>query len=185
MMGVREGAVLKHYFRLSPHLNQMLFSCFQRICHQNSFYRVSVFFQLNLLKFYKQNINRPSLSKIIYICFIVILKVLRGFTLLDTTEESEIILISDGENNEGSMENATQNCVDAGVVIHSITVTEAADQVLVDLANKTRGRLLDNNAIELYSLIDVLSNIISGGPNADLKSPVMVCLNFGYINLFC
>lgn len=114
---------------------------------------------------------------------IFIFKVLKGFTRLNTTEETEIILISDGENNVGTLGDVTKILVDAGVVIHSVTVTDVADQILVDLAKKTRGHLFENNAEHLASLISMLSGIISGGPVPDSNSLITVWLHFGFIHI--
>ena len=125
----------------------------------------------------------PYLQKKIYMCCIFIFKILKGFAKLDTTEETEIILISDGQNNVGTLGNVTKDFVDAGVVIHSVTVTERADQILVDLAKKTRGRSFENDAQDFHRLITVFSEIVSGGPVPNSNSPITVWLHFGFIHI--
>ena len=68
------------------------------------------------------------------------MQMLRSFEEIDSTKEAELILISDGANGRGSMEAAMANLKNAGVVVHSIAVTGAADQRLVDISKETGGR---------------------------------------------
>lgn len=88
---------------------------------------------------------------------------LKSFEIIDSTEESEVILISDGENNDGDLEQATQTLVNAGIVVHCIAVTQAADQRLQDISRRTGGRCYAYTEGGSVSLAILLSEIISGG----------------------
>ena len=108
--------------------------------------------------------------------FCSLLKLLRNFKQLDSIEESEIILISDGENNGGSMEAATENSLEAGVVVHCVAITEAADQRLIDLASKTGGRMFSHSGSDFRLLAAAFSEIVSSGQTTDSKAASTVCL---------
>lgn len=86
-----------------------------------------------------------------------------SFEEITTTKGSEIILISDGKNGSGDMEEATARLVDAGVIVHSISITEAADQRLMDISEKTGGRCFAYTESRSESLTILLSEIIFGG----------------------
>ena len=75
-----------------------------------------------------------------------------------------MILISDGKNNvrRSDLPNSIQNCVDAGVVVHSIAVTQTADPRLVDIATTTGGRRFAYTAQGVLSLQSLFSEIIKG-----------------------
>ena len=87
---------------------------------------------------------------------------LESFIEIDSTKEAEIILISDGKNNDGSIETATANLIAAGVVVHSIAVTEEADQRLEDISRKTGGRCFSYTEGGSTSLAAIFNEIISG-----------------------
>ena len=90
------------------------------------------------------------------------MQMLQSFKEIDSTEEAEIILISDGKNN-GDMEAATVDLKAAGVVVHSIAVTEEADQRLVDISKATGGRCFAyTESGGSASLAAILNEIISG-----------------------
>ena len=55
-------------------------------------------------------------------------------------EESQIILISDGQNNAGSLPNASQYCIEVGVVVNTIAVTQSADERMLNISDATGGR---------------------------------------------
>lgn len=105
------------------------------------------------------------------------LKLLRNFSNLDSIQESEVILISDGQNNVGDLELATNDCVDAGVVVHCIAVTDAADQRLQDIAYRTRGKILFYSGLGFTSLAALFSEVISGGATVDTLASVTVRYN--------
>lgn len=91
------------------------------------------------------------------------LKTLVTFSQIDSTDESEVILISDGENGAGNLDTATQSLVDAGVVVHCIAVTQEADARLEEISKGTDGRCFAYTEAGSVSLSAVLSEIIFGG----------------------
>ena len=101
---------------------------------------------------------------------------MRSFQILDSIEEAEIIVISDGENNVGNLTTATQLCINTGVVVTSVTFTDTAEQTLVNISEQTGGRVLqlaDNGTVTLTS---VFTEIVSGGIVADSESSATVRL---------
>ena len=91
------------------------------------------------------------------------MQMLQSFKEIDSTEEAEIILISDGQTG-GDMEAATADLKAAGVVVHSTAVTEYADQRLVDISRATGGRYFSyTESGGSASLAAILNEIISGG----------------------
>lgn len=107
---------------------------------------------------------------------------MRAFKELDSIRETEIILISDGLNNDGSMEDATKHCVEAGVVVHCVLITEAADQRLIDIASETGGRIFSNSGSDFRLLAAAFSEIVSNGQAMDSKATLTVWISF-YSNL--
>ena len=103
---------------------------------------------------------------------------MRTFKELDSIQESEIILISDGLNNDGIMEDATEHCVEAGVVVHCVLITEAADQRLIDIASETGGRIFSNSGSDFRLLAAAFSEIVSSGQTTDSKATSTVCNRF-------
>ena len=67
-------------------------------------------------------------------------QILQSFDKIDSLEESQIILVSDGQNGHGSLPNATQNCIEEGVVVNSIAVTQIADERMLNISDATGGR---------------------------------------------
>ena len=104
------------------------------------------------------------------ICFFSLFKILRAFKQLDSIEESEIILISDGENNRGHLPDAIQNCVEAGVVVHCVAIAEQADQRLIEIADKTGGRMFSNPGSDFRLLAAAFAEIVSSGQTMDSKA---------------
>ena len=90
------------------------------------------------------------------------MQMLQSFEVIDSTKEAEIILISDGENIDGSMEAATARLTRAGVVVHSIAVTKNADKRLQDMSKETGGRCFAYTEKGSASLAAILNEIISG-----------------------
>ncbi|KAK3586513.1 hypothetical protein CHS0354_033532 [Potamilus streckersoni] len=89
------------------------------------------------------------------------------------TYESEIILITDGEENiEPYIANVTDVLIKAGIVVHTISVTQNAQHNLKDLAQATGGTymaFLENPSV---TFIDVFSQvIISGDAIPDTNTP--------------
>ena len=103
---------------------------------------------------------------------------MRTFTQLDSIKESEIILISDGENGRESMESAIQACVEAGVVVHCLALTEAADHRLIDLASATAGRMFSHSGSNFRLLAAAFVGLVSSGQTADSKATFTVCVNY-------
>lgn len=85
-----------------------------------------------------------------------------------------MILISDGLDGYGGLELATQRCVNAGVVVHSISVTEAADRRLIDIATQTGGKVFFFSELGVTSLAAMLSEVITSGATIDALAPVTV-----------
>ena len=105
------------------------------------------------------------------------MQMFRSFEEIDSTKETEIILISDGANGRGSMETAMANLTTAGVVVHSIAVTGAADQRLVDISKETGGRCFAYTDKGSTSLATILNEIISGRSSTS-SAVTTVCLNY-------
>ena len=103
---------------------------------------------------------------------------LRNFTQLDSIEEYEIILISDGMENVGSLENAKQNCVEAGVVVHCVVIAKEADPRLIDIASETGGRVLSNSGSDFRLLAAAFSEIVTSGQTVDSTAISTVSINF-------
>ena len=93
---------------------------------------------------------------------ILVFQVLKSFDKIDSEEGSQIILISDGNNSHGSLPDAIQNCMEAGVVVHTIAVTEGADQRMVDISDATGGRVFSYIEQSYVSLEKIVLEIISG-----------------------
>ncbi|KAL3846504.1 hypothetical protein ACJMK2_017484 [Sinanodonta woodiana] len=89
------------------------------------------------------------------------------------TRESEIILITDGEENVAPyIANVTDVLIKAGIVVHTISITQDAQQNLKDLAQATGGTSLTFLEKQSVSFIDVFSQvIISGDAIPDTNSP--------------
>jgi secreted protein with Ig-like and vWFA domain len=52
-----------------------------------------------------------------------------------------IILLTDGRQNVGNVMNAARECADEGIVVHTITFADVADQVLMrQVADETGGQ---------------------------------------------
>ena len=83
-----------------------------------------------------------------------------------------MILISDGENGSGDIDNATQSLEDAGVVVHCIAITQAADHRLEDISGRTGGRCFAYTETGSVSLSAILSEIISSGFSISSSSAV-------------
>lgn len=93
---------------------------------------------------------------------------------MDSIRGSEIILISDGLDNHGGLEYATQELFDEGVVVHSISVTEAADERLVNISAQTGGRILYDSELGSFSLPAMFLELVSGGATIDALAVVTV-----------
>ena len=100
---------------------------------------------------------------------------LESFKEIDSTNEAEIILISDGENVRGSIERATANLIAGGVVVHSIAVTEEADERLEHISKGTGGRCFSYTEGGATSLAAIFNEIISGRSAAG-SAVVTVCV---------
>ena len=120
----------------------------------------------------------------LFVCFLCVSFVLFSlsqtiskFEILDSTEEAEVILISDGKNGIGDLYTATQHCIDAGVVVTSIALTNSADQRLVTISERTGGRLLHITDNGTVSLAAAFTDIVSGGIATDSESSSTVRSN--------
>ncbi|KAL3846505.1 hypothetical protein ACJMK2_017485 [Sinanodonta woodiana] len=89
------------------------------------------------------------------------------------TRESEIILITDGEENEAPyIADVTNALIKAGIVVHTISITQDAQQNLKNLAQATGGTFLAFLEKQSVSFIDVFSQvIISGDAIPDTNTP--------------
>ncbi|KAL3846506.1 hypothetical protein ACJMK2_017486 [Sinanodonta woodiana] len=89
------------------------------------------------------------------------------------THESEIILITDGEENVAPyIADVTDVLIKAGIVVHTISVTQSAQQNLKDLAQATGGTSLAFLEKQSVTFIDVFSQvIISGDAIPDKNTP--------------
>ncbi|KAL3846499.1 hypothetical protein ACJMK2_017479 [Sinanodonta woodiana] len=90
-----------------------------------------------------------------------------------STRESEIILLTDGEENiEPFIANVTGELIEAGIVVHTIAVTEDAQKNLKDLAQATGGTFLTFLEDQSVTFIDVLSQVvISSDAIPDTNTP--------------
>ncbi|KAL3846427.1 hypothetical protein ACJMK2_017419 [Sinanodonta woodiana] len=90
-----------------------------------------------------------------------------------STRESEIILLTDGEENiEPYIANVTGELIEAGIVVHTIAVTEEAQKNLKDLAQATGGTFLTFLEDQSVTFIDVLSQVvISSDSIPDTNTP--------------
>ncbi|KAK3586501.1 hypothetical protein CHS0354_033524 [Potamilus streckersoni] len=90
-----------------------------------------------------------------------------------STRESEIILLTDGEENiPPYIANVTDALIEAGIVVHTISITEDAQKNLKDLAQATGGTFLTFLEEQSVSFIDVLSQvIISSDATPDTNTP--------------
>ncbi|KAK3586511.1 hypothetical protein CHS0354_033531 [Potamilus streckersoni] len=89
------------------------------------------------------------------------------------THESEIILITDGEENiPPFIANVTDVLIKAGIVVHTISVTQSAQHNLKDLAQATGGTYMAFLEKQSVTFIDVFSQvIISGDAIPDTNTP--------------
>ncbi|KAH3810353.1 hypothetical protein DPMN_138744 [Dreissena polymorpha] len=79
-----------------------------------------------------------------------------------TAENAEIILMSDGQDGNAQMlRTGTQMAIESKVVIHTVSISQQADPVMIALAANTSGKLytyLDKGNI---SFAAVFSQVIS------------------------
>ncbi|XP_053378466.1 calcium-activated chloride channel regulator 1-like [Mercenaria mercenaria] len=96
---------------------------------------------------------------------------------LGNAENGEIILISDGMNNENDVVDinaARREVVAEKIVVHTIAVSQQADTLLSDIAKETGGQYytyLDKGSI---SLVGAFSQAISGGLTSTAHQNVML-----------
>ena len=90
---------------------------------------------------------------------------------------SEIIVISDGGNNIGDLDASIQNAVDAGVTIHSISVSQAADTRMITMATATGGNHISYLEVGNISIASVFTEILSSGVTSHATDAVSVCKN--------
>ncbi|KAL3846502.1 hypothetical protein ACJMK2_017482, partial [Sinanodonta woodiana] len=90
-----------------------------------------------------------------------------------STRESEIILLTDGEETiEPFIANVTGELIEAGIVVHTIAVTGDAQKNLKDLAQATGGTFVTFLGDQSVTFIDVLSQvIISSDAIPDTNTP--------------
>ena len=99
-------------------------------------------------------------------------QILQSFDKLDSVAESQIILISDGKNNVGSLANATQICIEEGVVVNSIAVTQEADERMLNISDATGGRAFSYTADGFLSLERYFLEYTSSGSSTTAKVSV-------------
>ncbi|KAH3810356.1 hypothetical protein DPMN_138747 [Dreissena polymorpha] len=81
-----------------------------------------------------------------------------------TAENSEIILMSDGQDNDPlKLEEATLNAKQAKVTIHTVSISQEADQRMIDLAVSTGGKYFTYLDKGRTSFEAVFSEAISSG----------------------
>ncbi|XP_053403239.1 calcium-activated chloride channel regulator 4-like [Mercenaria mercenaria] len=75
---------------------------------------------------------------------------------------SEIMVISDGQNNIGDLDASIKNAKEANVIIHTISVSQAADERMISMATETGGihiSYLETGTISFASaFIEILSS---------------------------
>ncbi|KAL3846450.1 hypothetical protein ACJMK2_017439 [Sinanodonta woodiana] len=105
---------------------------------------------------------------------------LKGLEVLNhgsnNSEGSEIILITDGEENTRPYINEVKaNIVNRRIVVHTVAVSQTADEKLSDLAQLTNGKsyvYLESNTV---SFADAMAQtILSSGPFSTVSTPVNI-----------
>ncbi|XP_060589557.1 calcium-activated chloride channel regulator 1-like isoform X2 [Ruditapes philippinarum] len=95
---------------------------------------------------------------------------------LTIPENGEIILISDGRNNEGTLDLARMNAINAKVKINTIAVSQQADTLLSDIAAETGGKSFTYLENGNFSFAAVFNEAISGGDTVTLAASQSVTL---------
>ena len=96
---------------------------------------------------------------------------------LGGTASGEIILISDGGNSGGAnvdLNIARKEVIAAKITVHTIAVSQQADQLLDDIARETGGRYytyLDSGGI---SLLSAFSQALSSSQTSSKEESIMV-----------
>lgn len=89
-------------------------------------------------------------------------------------ENFEVLLISDGGNNEGNLDSSIQNAVDAKVVVHTIAIEQYADSRLAEISDLTGGNHLVYLEVGQISLTAVFSEVISNSATRANTNVAMV-----------
>ncbi|XP_053404611.1 calcium-activated chloride channel regulator 4-like [Mercenaria mercenaria] len=76
---------------------------------------------------------------------------------------SEIIVISDGENNRGDLDASIENAKEANVIIHTISVSQDADERMISMATATGGIHISYLETGTISFASVFIEILSSG----------------------
>ena len=114
-----------------------------------------------------------------------IFQILKNSSTLSSLEGSKVILISDGDNWKGDMDAALKLLNDAGIIIHTIAISQAADSRMEEMSKVTGGRYMSYNSLDSdISLAGSFSEIISGGLNTGVDSTVMVRLFSAYDHFY-
>jgi hypothetical protein len=87
---------------------------------------------------------------------------------------SEIIVISDGGNNQGDLDSAIQNAVDESVTIHSISVSQAADIRMISMATATGGSHISYLEVGTISIASAFTEILSSAVTSFATESVTV-----------
>lgn len=88
------------------------------------------------------------------------IKILKS-TLKDV-ENTELIVISDGENTDGDLELTIEEAVREKVIIYTIAITQQADTVLANISQKTSGKHYTYLQSGNITFADSLSETITG-----------------------
>ncbi|XP_045199670.2 calcium-activated chloride channel regulator 4A-like [Mercenaria mercenaria] len=76
---------------------------------------------------------------------------------------SEIMVISDGQNNVGDLDASIENAKEANVIIHTISVSQAADERMISMATATGGIHISYLETGTISFASVFIEILSSG----------------------
>ncbi|XP_060560514.1 calcium-activated chloride channel regulator 4A-like isoform X2 [Ruditapes philippinarum] len=86
----------------------------------------------------------------------------------------EIILVSDGENNEGNIDKSRQKMLTEKVTVHTVSVTQDADLVLADISTESGGKhftYLETGTSSFIALFDEI--IVSSHTSASKQTVVL------------
>ncbi|XP_045199675.2 calcium-activated chloride channel regulator 4-like [Mercenaria mercenaria] len=76
---------------------------------------------------------------------------------------SEIMVISDGQNNRGDLDASIENAKEANVIIHTISVSQDADERMISMATETGGIHISYLETGTISFASVFIELLSSG----------------------
>lgn len=97
---------------------------------------------------------------------------------LGNANKGEIILISDGENNQGDINLSRQKAINSGVVIHTIAISQQADTLLKNIAEETGGKHFTYLETGQVSLLASFAETMSNSMTSPASTLIMVSITY-------